>query len=242
MARFARRATSFWVNRFMGMRPAALVLCSVVLAGCTSSSRFGDTGGGSGGWGRSPAVARAEVQPQIRPAPSDDIIPGGQPGGAPAIESQEIAPPSVSGRSDSGPPAVDTALAPSRPSEQPQIMQPEPPRPGTASPSPPPVVSALPRQERAASGPTSIAGTWTVTDAGDRCRITLTSTPLFEFYRASPQNCRAPSLARINAWEQRGSEIVLLQPGGRVAARLSPQGGGAYGGATATGAPVSMAR
>ena len=226
----------------MGMRPAALVLCSVVLAGCTSSSRFGDTGGGSGSWGRSPAVARAEVQPQIRPAPSDDIIPGGQPGGAPAIESQEIAPPSVSGRSDTGPPAVDTALAPSRPSEQPQIMQPEPPRPGTASPSPPPVVSALPRQERAASGPTSIAGTWTVTDAGDRCRITLTSTPLFEFYRASPQNCRAPSLARINAWEQRGSEIVLLQPGGRVAARLSPQGGGAYGGATATGAPVSMAR
>ncbi|WP_204316597.1 hypothetical protein, partial [Klebsiella pneumoniae] len=34
---------------------------------------------------------------------------------------------------------------------------------------------------------------------GNRCRITLTSTPLFEFYRASPQNCRAPSLARINA-------------------------------------------
>lgn len=221
----------------MGMRPAALVLCSVVLAGCTSSSRFGDSGGSPAGWGRSDTMARAEVQPQIRPAPSDDIIPGGQPGGAPAIESQEIAPPSVSGRSDTGPPAVDTALAPSA---QPQIMQPEPPRPGNASP--PPVVAALPRQERAATGPTNIAGTWTVTDAGDRCRITLTSTPLFEFYRASPQNCRAPSLARINAWEQRGSEIVLLQPGGRVAARLSPQGGGTYGGATATGAPVSMAR
>jgi hypothetical protein len=100
----------------------------------------------------------------------------------------------------------------------------------------------MPRQERAAPSATTVAGTWTVTDAGDRCRITLTSTPLFEFYRASPQNCRAPSLSRINAWEQRGSEIVLLQPGGRVAARLSPQGGGAYSGATATGAPVSMAR
>ncbi|MDP2802962.1 MAG: AprI/Inh family metalloprotease inhibitor [Phreatobacter sp.] len=225
----------------MGMRPAAaLFLCSVALAGCTSSSRFGDSGGSPVGWGRSDTMARTEVQPQIRPAPSDDVIPGGQPGASGAVESQEIAPPSVSGRSDTGPPAVETALAPSSPSAQPQIMQPEPQR--GAPQSPPTVVSALPRQERAASGATSVAGTWTVTDAGDRCRITLTSTPLFEFYRASPQNCRAPTLARINAWEQRGAEIVLLQPGGRVAARLSPQGGGAYSGATATGAPVSMAR
>ena len=225
----------------MGMRPAALLLCSVALAGCASSSRFGDMGGSSpGGWERHDRTARAEVQPQIRPAPSEDIIPGGQPGPGGTIESQEIAPPSVTGRSDVGPSAVDQALAPSAPGAQPQIMQPEPPRAGT--PPAPPVVSAMPRQERAAPSATSVAGTWTVSDAGDRCRITLTSTPLFEFYRANPQNCRAPSLARINAWEQRGSEIVLLQPGGRVAARLSPQGGGAYSGATATGAPVSMQR
>lgn len=225
----------------MALRPAALLLCAVALAGCTSSSRFGgfstaSAPSGSDRFGR----ADAPVQPQIRPAPSDDIIPGGQPGGPGTIESQEIAPPTVSGRSDVGAPAIDQALAPSQPGAQPQIMQPEPPRPGQPA-SPPPVVSALPRQERAAPAATTVAGTWTVSDAGDRCRITLTSTPLFEFYRANPQNCRAPSLARINAWEQRGSEIVLLQPGGRVAARLSPQGSG-YSGATATGAPVAMER
>jgi hypothetical protein len=224
----------------MALRPAALLLCAVALAGCTSSSRFGDFSSasapsGSDRFGRSDAP----VQPQIQPAPSDDIIPGGQPGGSSTIESEEIAPPTASGRSDVGAPAIDQALAPSQPGAQPQIMQPEPPRGG--QPASPPVVSAMPRQERAAPAATTVAGTWTVSDAGDRCRITLTSTPLFEFYRASPQNCRAPSLARINAWEQRGSEIVLLQPGGRVAARLSPQGSG-YSGATATGAPVSMER
>jgi len=109
-------------------------------------------------------------------------------------------------------------------------------------------VAALPRQERAPSAGGggggavgSIAGTYTVTDAGDRCRLTLTSSPLFEFYRASPQNCRSPSLARVNAWEQRGSEVVLLRPGGQVAARLFPQGSG-YSGATASGATITMQR
>lgn len=234
----------------MAMRPAVLVLASVALAGCTSSARFGDFSTASvppsgseridRGFGRSDMPPPA---PERRPSAADqDVIPGGQQGETGTVESGEIAPPSVAGRSDVGPSAIEPALRPSEPGAQPQIMQPEPQR-GGPSASPPPVVSAMPRQERpTVSSATSIAGTWTVTDAGDRCRITLTSTPLFEFYRASPQNCRAPSLARINAWEQRGSEVVLLQPGGRVAARLSPQGGGAYSGATATGAPVSMAR
>ncbi|MBL8569164.1 MAG: AprI/Inh family metalloprotease inhibitor [Phreatobacter sp.] len=234
----------------MAMRPAILVLASVALAGCTSSARFGDFSTASvppsgseridRGFGRSDLPPPA---PERRPSAADqDVIPGGQQGETGTVESGEIAPPTVAGRSDVGPSAIEPALRPSEPGAQPQIMQPEPQR-GGAPAAQPPVVSAMPRQERpTVSSATSIAGTWTVTDAGDRCRITLTSTPLFEFYRASPQNCRAPSLARINAWEQRGSEVVLLQPGGRVAARLSPQGGGAYSGATATGAPVSMAR
>lgn len=234
----------------MAMRPAVLVLASVALAGCTSSARFGEFSTASvppsgseridRGFGRSEFPPPG---PERRPSAADqDVIPGGQPGPSGAVESEEIAPPSVAGRSDVGPSAIEPALRPSEPGAQPQIMQPEPQR-GGAPAAQAPVVSAMPRQERpTVASATSIAGTWTVTDAGDRCRITLTSTPLFEFYRASPQNCRAPSLARINAWEQRGSEVVLLQPGGRVAARLSPQGGGAYSGATATGAPVSMAR
>ncbi|QCK86056.1 hypothetical protein E8L99_09975 [Phreatobacter aquaticus] len=233
-------------------RLAAVLLATVALAGCTSSRFDGfstasvpptgsDRMDGSFGRGQPDMPP-----PQRRPGAADqDVIPGGEPGPAGSVTTEDIPPPPTSGgRSDLGPPAIDPALRPSEPNAQPRIMQEEPPRVGSGGPpTPPPVVSALPRQETARAAPTAtaIAGTWTVTDAGDRCRITLTSSPLFEFYRANPQNCRAPSLARINAWEQRGNEVVLLQPGGRVAARLFPEGGG-YSGQTSSGASVTMQR
>ncbi|WP_170181942.1 AprI/Inh family metalloprotease inhibitor [Phreatobacter stygius] len=231
-------------------RTVALLLASAALAGCTSD-RFGDFASGpmprsgsqriDGSFGSQQPMAPS---PQRRPLAADeDVIAGGQQAPDQSVAAEDIPPPPGSGRtSDVGPSAIDPALRPANPSEQPRIMVEEPPPRGAAAP---PVVAALPRQEAprpAAQSATAIAGTWTVSDAGDRCRITLTSTPLFEFYRANPQNCRAPSLARINAWEQRGSEVVLLQPGGRVAARLFPQGSGGYSGATATGATVTMAR
>jgi hypothetical protein len=228
-------------------RLAVAIVAAVALAGCTSSARFGSFSTASvppsGSERIDQSFGRTDQPPPMPesrpPVGEPDTIPGGQPGETGGIESQEMAPPTEVGRSDTGPPAIDQSLSPSSPGSQPRIMAEDPRSPS----APPAVVSALPRQEtsRAANSPTAVAGTWTVTDAGDRCRITLTSTPLFEFYRASPQSCRAPSLARINAWEQRGSEIVLLQPGGRVAARLSPSGSG-YSGATATGAPVTMSR
>lgn len=233
-------------SRLSARHLVAAIVASVALGGCTSSARFGDYSTASlprsgseridHGFGRTDMPPQPESRP---PGGEADVIPGGQPGETGGIESQEMAPPAEVGRSDTGPPAIDQSLSPSSPGAQPRIMAEDPRSPS----APPAVVSSLPRQEtsRAANSPTAMSGTWTVTDAGDRCRITLTSTPLFEFYRASPQSCRAPSLARINAWEQRGSEIVLLQPGGRVAARLSPAGGG-YSGATATGAPVTMSR
>jgi hypothetical protein len=237
-------------------RLAAVLLASAALAGCTSSRFDGFSSSAmppsgseriDGSFGRG-QQAGLPPQPERRPMGADqDVIPGGQPGPAGAVTAEDIPPPPGSqvARSDVGPSAIDPVLRPSEPNAQPRIMQEEPPRAGQPPASSPPVVSALPRQEVAPrSGPpsaTTIAGTWTVSDAGDRCRITLTSSPLFEFYRANPQNCRAPSLARINAWEQRGNEVVLLQPGGRVAARLFPEGGG-YAGQTSTGASVTMQR
>ena len=234
-------------------RPVALILASAALAACTSS-RFDGFSSSSmppsgseridGSFGRQQAMP----PPQRRPSAADeDVIAGGQPGGDSQVAAEDIPPPPGASRanSDTGPSAIDPALRPSGtpgPSGEPRIMVEDPPPRSGGAPGP---VAALPRQEApraAAPSATAIAGTWTVTDAGDRCRITLTSTPLFEFYRANPQSCRAPSLARINVWEQRGSEVVLLQPGGRVAARLFPQGSGGYAGATASGAQVTMSR
>lgn len=235
-------------------RPVAFLLASAALAGCTSS-RFDGFSSSSmppsgseridGSFG---SRQQAMPPPQRRPSAADeDVIAGGQPAPDSSVATEDIPPPPGANRatSDTGPSAIDPALrpsGPSGPSGEPRIMVEDPPPRGSSTPGP---VAALPRQEAPrASAPsaTAIAGTWTVTDAGDRCRITLTSTPLFEFYRANPQSCRAPSLARINAWEQRGSEVVLLQPGGRVAARLFPQASGGYSGATASGAQVTMSR
>ena len=66
---------------------------------------------------------------------------------------------------------------------------------------------------------------------------------MLDLYRASPSGCQAGSLAKVNAWQQRGQEIVLLEPGGRTAVRLFPKGDGTYeGAATTSGAIVRMSR
>jgi hypothetical protein len=71
----------------------------------------------------------------------------------------------------------------------------------------------------------------------------LTQQSLLDLYRASPSGCQSGSLAKVNAWQQRGQEIVLLEPGGRTAVRLFPKGDGTYeGAATTSGAIVRMAR
>jgi len=89
-----------------------------------------------------------------------------------------------------------------------------------------------------------IAGSWRISDAArGNCGITLTRQTLLDVYRASPSGCQAGSLAKVNAWQQRGQEIDLLEPGGRTAVRLFPTGDGAYeGAATMSGAKIRMTR
>jgi hypothetical protein len=94
-------------------------------------------------------------------------------------------------------------------------------------------------------GPTAraLAGKWRITDQRGGCAISLTQQSLLDLYRASPAGCQSGSLAKVNAWQQRGQEIVLLEPGGRTAVRLFPKGDGTYeGAATTSGAIVRMER
>jgi hypothetical protein len=89
----------------------------------------------------------------------------------------------------------------------------------------------------------ALAGKWRITDQRGGCAISLTQQSLLDLYRASPAGCQSGSLAKVNAWQQRGQEIVLLEPGGRTAVRLFPKGDGTYeGAATTSGAIVRMAR
>ena len=104
-------------------------------------------------------------------------------------------------------------------------------------------VAALPTTP-AAPSTGGISGSWKISDAArGSCGISLTRQALLDVYRATPSGCQAGSLAKVNAWQQRGQEIDLLEPGGRTAVRLFPTGDGAYeGAATMSGAKIRMAR
>ncbi|MDT3377160.1 AprI/Inh family metalloprotease inhibitor [Labrys neptuniae] len=115
--------------------------------------------------------------------------------------------------------------------------------PSTSLAPPSNQVAALPTAPRPSST-SSISGSWKISDAArGSCNISLTRQALLDVYRASPSGCQAGSLAKVNAWQQRGQEIDLLEPGGRTAVRLFPTGDGAYeGAATLSGAKIRMTR
>lgn len=119
-------------------------------------------------------------------------------------------------------------------------VQGNPPAGGPSSQS---QVAALPTAPPAPSAG-GIAGSWKISDAArGSCGISLTRQTLLDVYRATPSGCQAGSLAKVNAWQQRGQEIDLLEPGGRTAVRLFPTGDGAYeGAATMSGAKIRMTK
>jgi len=117
--------------------------------------------------------------------------------------------------------------------------------PGAPSaPAPTATASTTPSAPAPQPSARGLAGSWKISDAarGD-CAIALTQQNLLDLYRASPAGCQAGSLAKVNAWQQRGQEIVLIEPGGRTAVRLFPKGDGTYeGAATTSGAIIRMSR
>jgi hypothetical protein len=131
-------------------------------------------------------------------------------------------------------------------SDDPSMSEPSPDDDALAtaplnSPSSSAAVAAAPANR--APTARALAGKWRITDQRGGCAISLTQQSLLDLYRASPAGCQSGSLAKVNAWQQRGQEIVLLEPGGRTAVRLFPKGDGTYeGAATTSGAIVRMAR
>ena len=70
----------------------------------------------------------------------------------------------------------------------------------------------------------------------------LSSAPALDLYKASASGCGNRDLARVTAWDYRDGEVYLYQPGGAVAARLRPGGGGLDGVLTKSGAPLTLTR
>ncbi|MDB5512832.1 MAG: hypothetical protein JWR08_2315 [Enterovirga sp.] len=113
-------------------------------------------------------------------------------------------------------------------------------------PSLAPVPSSLPEPTAVASAnPTrsSSIGSYTARDAtGSTCRVSLTSSPALDLYKASAAGCTNKDLARVTAWDFREGEVYLYQPGGSVAARLRGSGGALSGVLAKSGASLTLTR
>jgi hypothetical protein len=234
----ARRPRELETPFFMTRHLFATASLAVLLAGCQGSGRFSDFGGAP----RTPAASAAARPSPLAPAPtspvqSTPLPPIGSPapapppssGGLPPIgSSQQIETP------DGGPPRA----ARRQPIEPDPVVEPEPEpvRPQVAE-RPPPAAPAGPPTR------SSVTGNWTAREAaGGSCRVTLSSSPTLDLYRASTSGCQSRELKGVNAWELRGDEVYLYESGGGVAARLKSAGGRFEGSSSRTGAPITLSK
>lgn len=111
--------------------------------------------------------------------------------------------------------------------------------------TPIPVVPAEPTGPATPARPSRSAavGTYTARDAsGASCRVSLSSSPALDLYRASANGCGNKDLARVTAWDFRDGDVYLYQPGGAVAARLRSADDGLAGVLSKSGAPLTLTR
>ncbi|MCJ2035303.1 AprI/Inh family metalloprotease inhibitor [Methylobacterium sp. J-068] len=172
-----------------------------------------------------PARGRGSLGPQAALEPIAPAMPSGP------VTSAPLAPPpgATAAPADLPPPVgANVAVAPSTPVIVPDLG------PGIAPVAPPPIV---------ASGRSSVVGSWNAKDAtGASCKVSLSSAPALDLYKASASSCPNKDLAKVTAWDYRDGEVYLYQPGGTVTARLR-QGGGALDGALSkSGASLAMVR
>ena len=100
-----------------------------------------------------------------------------------------------------------------------------------------------PAPQRSRVTRTSLVGSWNASEpGGGTCRVTLSSTPALDLYRASASGCSNQEVASVNAWDLRGSEVYLYKQGGAVAARLQASPGSMSGAIAQSGAPLTMSR
>ena len=93
------------------------------------------------------------------------------------------------------------------------------------------------------SSRSSTVGSYTAQDAaGGSCRVSLTSSPALDLYKASASGCPNKDLARVTSWDFKDGEVYLYQPGGSVAARLRGSGGTLSGVLSKSGAPLTLTR
>ena len=194
------------------LRPLGLIAAAALALGACQSARFG---------GSTPVVTRAPVPAAPAPLEPVEAVPSG------TVDSAPLAPPGM----PRGDPGISPGPGP--------VIADVP----TTPPPAPSIVAAAPPVPSAPSGRAAMVGSWTARDAtGGTCRVSLSSSPALDLYRASTSGCANRDLARVTAWDFRDGEVYLYQPGGAVAARLRSGGVGLEGVVAKSGAPVTLAR
>jgi hypothetical protein len=211
------------------------VLSGLTLAACESSSRFG-------GAGTSPGRAATGAPPPFIAAPTAPVATTNLP---PPVTAQPLPSPNLP--PPGGGPQASLGLPPAGQSMpiDPDGDRRAPEAPRVQPPPPPPVVSSRPEPAPVSGPPTrnAVIGNWSAREAaGTNCRVTLSSTPSLDLYKASSSGCQTRELQRVSAWELRGEEIYLYEPGGGVAARLKQSGRNFEGSAARTGAAVTLSK
>ncbi|WP_430912388.1 AprI/Inh family metalloprotease inhibitor [Methylobacterium sp. sgz302541] len=136
-------------------------------------------------------------------------------------------PPGVAAAPDGAPPSAPGAVAVA---------------PGTAVIAEP-VVPPAPPPPVVTTGRSSVVGSWNARDAtGGTCKVSLSSAPALDLYKATASGCPNKDLAKVTAWDYRDGEVYLYQPGGTVAGRLRQAGGSLEGALSKSGASLALAR
>jgi hypothetical protein len=229
--------------RLCVQRLAPSIGLALLLGACANADRFTGQSIGS-----RPIGTAAEAQ---QPA-----LPSAPPVATSRVESQELPPPggvAASPQSGGLPPPADPFFQSSPP------VVPTTPPPAPRSIETPTLQGGNREIATLGGGGTSggtstgrgpvssrdgVVGGWTAREAtGGSCRVTLSSTPALDLYRANASGCANRDLQKVTAWDYRDGEVYLYQPGGSVAARLRVSDGSSLGGVIArSGAGISMTR
>ena len=136
-------------------------------------------------------------------------------------------------------PVYQGDLDPASPDGQ-QAGTPVPSAPGLDQPTQ--VVSNEPPADAKPVTRQAMVGAWTVSTAGTNCQIFLALTKWSGGYRAASRGCSAASIAEVQAWDVKGSQIVLVNASGSTAATLYRSNNQRFDGSTVSGGAISFTR
>ena len=87
----------------------------------------------------------------------------------------------------------------------------------------------------------SVAGVWSVSLAGQNCKVATPQTKYGQGFRAGPLKCPG-EMANVKSWNVAGKQLSLYDESGATIARLFTTTPGRFDGQTTGGSPITLSR